>query len=55
MVGRELQKIRPYGEDHRGLVRGREEMDRAGRHNHGKKIRVLKKLTAMKMMVRVLD
>ena len=24
MVGRELQKIRPYGEDHQGLVRGRE-------------------------------
>lgn len=38
MVGRELQKIRPYGEDLQGLVRGREGVGRAGRHNNGKKI-----------------
>ena len=32
MVGRELQKIRPYGEDHQGLVRGREGVILAGIH-----------------------
>ena len=34
MVGRELQKIRPLGEDHRGLVRGRKKkgIDLAGIH-----------------------
>ena len=43
MVGRELQKIRLYGEDHQGLVRGRERVGWAGRHNNGKKINDLKK------------
>lgn len=43
MVGRELQKIRPYGEDYQGLVRRRGGVDRAGKHNNGKKIDVLKK------------
>ena len=43
MVGRELQKIRPYGEDYQGLVRGREGAGRAGRHDNGKKIDDLKK------------
>ena len=43
MVGRELQKIRPYGEDHQGLVRGREGVGRAGRNSNGKKIDDLKK------------
>lgn len=43
MVGRELQKIRPYGEDRQGLVRGREGVGRAGRHNSGKKIEDLKR------------
>lgn len=43
MVGRELQKIRPYGEDHQGLVRGREGVGRAGRNNNGKKLGDLKK------------
>ena len=38
MVGRELQKIRPYGEDHQELVLGREGAGRAGRPNNGKKI-----------------
>ena len=38
MVGRELQKIRLYGEDHQGLVLGREGAGRPGRHNNGKKI-----------------
>ena len=38
MVGRELQKIRPYGEDYQGLVLGREGAGRPGRHNNGKKI-----------------
>ena len=43
MVGRELQKIRPHGEDHQGLVRGREAVGRAGRHSNGKEIDDLKK------------
>lgn len=43
MVGRELQKIRPYGEDHQGFVRGRDGVGRAGRHNNGKIIGALKK------------
>ena len=43
MVGRELQKIRLYGEDHQGLVRGREGVGRAGKHNNGKRIDVLKR------------
>ncbi len=43
MVGRELQKIRPYGEDHQGLVRGRVGAGVAGRHSNRKKIDVLKK------------
>ena len=43
MVGRELQKIRPYGEDHQGLAWGREGVGLVGRHNSGKKIDVLKK------------
>ncbi len=43
MVGRELQKIRPYGEDHQGLVREREGAGVAGRHSNGKKIDDLKK------------
>ena len=43
MVGRELQKFRPYGEDHQGLVRGREGVVRAGRHSSGKRIDDLKK------------
>ena len=43
MVGRELQKIRPSGEDHQGLVWGREGVDRAGRGSSGKSIDVLKK------------
>ena len=38
MVGRELQKIRPYGEDHQRLVLGREGAGPPGRHNNGKKI-----------------
>ena len=42
MVGRELQKIRPYGEDHQGLVRGREGVGRANRHKNGKKTDDLK-------------
>ena len=37
MVGRELQKIRPYGEDHQGLVQGKGEVDQAGIHNDGKR------------------
>ena len=43
MVGRELHKIRPYGEDRQGLVRGREGVVRAGRHNGGKRIDDLKR------------
>ena len=42
MVGRELQKIRPYGEDQQGLVQGREGVGRASRHNNGKTIDELK-------------
>ena len=43
MVGRELQKIRLYGEDHQGLVRGREEARLVGRQNNGNKIDESKK------------
>ena len=42
MVGRELQKIRPYGEDHRGLVWGRKIGEVAGIWT-GRMIDVLKK------------
>ena len=42
MVGRELQKIRPYGEDHQGLIREREGVSRAAGNNNGKKIDDLK-------------
>ena len=42
MVGRELQKIRPYGEDHQGLVRVRGEMGVEIIHN-GKRIDVSKR------------
>ena len=38
MVGRELQKIRPYGEDHQGLVRGKGEVVQAGMHSDGRRI-----------------
>ena len=41
MVDRELQKIRPYGEDHRGLVWGRRGAVPA-RKQSMKKIDVLK-------------
>ena len=37
MVGRELQKIRPYGEDYQGLARGKGEVDQAGIHSDGKR------------------
>lgn len=43
MVGRELQKIRPYGEDHQGLARGREGVGWVDRQNNGKKLKGLKK------------
>ncbi len=55
MVGRELQKIRPYGEDRQGLVRGREGVGPASRHSNGKKMDDSKKLTVMKTMGKVLD
>lgn len=42
MVGRELQKIRPYGEDHQGLVREREGVEVAGKHGNRTRIGVLK-------------
>ena len=35
MVGRELQKIRPYGEDHQGLVRGRGGVVQASIYKNG--------------------
>lgn len=38
MVGRELQKIRPYGEDHQGLARGRGEVVQTGMHSDGRRI-----------------
>ena len=41
MVGRELQKIRPYGEDHQGLVWGRGGVEIESKNN-GKRTRVLK-------------
>lgn len=43
MVGRELQKIRPSGEDHQGLVRGSEGVGWVGRGSSGKNMDVLKK------------
>ena len=43
MVGRELHKIRPYGEDHLGLVRGIGGVGQAGRHNDGKEKDALRK------------
>ena len=42
MVGRELQKIRPYGEDHQGLVRGRDGVVQANILENGMKIDGLK-------------
>ena len=41
MVGRELQKIRPYGEDHQGLVPVRGKAAVVSTRN-GKRIDVLK-------------
>ena len=43
MVGRELQKIRPYGEDHQGLVPVREGTGVVGKHKNGKKKNDLKR------------
>ena len=54
MVGRELQKIHPYGEDHQGLVRGKEEVVQAGMHSEGRRIDESKNWKAMKMMGKAL-
>ena len=43
MVGRELQKIRPYGEDHRGLVGERGGVVLANIHKSGMTMGGLKK------------
>ena len=43
MVGRELQKIRPYGEDHQGLVGGRGGVVLANIHKNGTTMGVLRK------------
>lgn len=42
MVGRELQKIRPYGEDHLGLIRGRDGVVQVSIHKNGMTIDGLK-------------
>ena len=50
MVGRELQKIRPYGEDHQGLAGDGGGVVRADIQNNGRRIDGLKSWTVMRMM-----